>query len=106
TGTSGFSHQFDFVIPKSGKHPERVLQAVNNPTRQEAETLLFAWNDTRQARPDESRLYAVLNDESAGDEGRITVPQLPPDIAAAFDRYQVTPFPWSRRRQYATELAA
>ncbi len=106
TGRSGFAHRFDFVIPKSGLHPERVVQGVNNPTRVEVEGLLFAWNDTREARPDESRLYAVLNDESRGDEGRPTVEELGPDIVSAFERYQVRSIPWSQRRRFAPELAA
>ena len=37
TGTSGFDHLFDFVIPKSPrKQPERIVQAINRPTRDTA----------------------------------------------------------------------
>lgn len=31
TGTSGYDHLFDFVVPKSRKQPERILQAINRP---------------------------------------------------------------------------
>ena len=36
TGISGYDHLFDFVIPKSRKQPERILQAINRPTRDSA----------------------------------------------------------------------
>jgi hypothetical protein len=32
TGTSGYDHLFNFVIPKSRKQPERIVQAINRPT--------------------------------------------------------------------------
>jgi hypothetical protein len=52
TGTSGYDHLFDFVIPKSGKkQPERIVQAINRPTRDTAESFILAWLDTRQVRP-------------------------------------------------------
>ncbi|WP_418888699.1 DUF1829 domain-containing protein, partial [Methanothrix soehngenii] len=35
TGKSGYDHLFDFVIPKSKKRPERILQAINRPSRDE-----------------------------------------------------------------------
>ena len=38
TGTGGYDHLFDFVIPKSRRHPERILQAINRPTRDNAES--------------------------------------------------------------------
>src|SRR5208337_737811 len=50
TGISGYDHLFDFVIPKSRKKPERVLQAINKPTREAAESLIYKWTDTRDVR--------------------------------------------------------
>lgn len=43
TGKSGYDHLFDFVIPKSKKQPERVIQAINRPSRNEAQAVAFAW---------------------------------------------------------------
>jgi hypothetical protein len=34
TGVSGYDHLFNFVIPKSRKQPERIVQAINRPTRE------------------------------------------------------------------------
>src|ERR1035437_5211279 len=63
TGISGFDHLFDFVIPKSPrKQPERIVQAINRPTRDNAEAFIYAWSDTREVRSPESKAFAVLND--------------------------------------------
>ena len=61
-GKTGFDHNFDIVIPKSRAEPERVLQAVNHPDKNAASNLVFGWLDTREARPSNSRAYAMLND--------------------------------------------
>ncbi len=62
TGTSGFDHNFNFVIPKSRKQPERIVQALNHPNRDKAEAFIYAWSDTRQVRDGNSSAYAILND--------------------------------------------
>ena len=62
TGKSGYDHRFDFVIPKSRSQPERVLRTINRPSRDTAQTMAFAWVDTREVRSQESRAYAILND--------------------------------------------
>lgn len=98
TGISGFDHLFDFVIPKSPqKEPERIVQAVNRPTRDNAEAFIYAWNDTRQVRPPESKAYAVLNDS----EHSISV-----GVLDAFRNYQIRPVQWSHRAEVVAELAA
>ena len=43
-------------------HPERTLRAFNRPSREAAQTMAFAWLDTREVRTPESRAYAILND--------------------------------------------
>ena len=63
TGISGFDPLFDFVIPKSSnRQPERIVQAINRPTRDTAEAFIYKWSDTRKVRPIDSKAYAVLND--------------------------------------------
>src|SRR5439155_122220 len=62
TGISDYDHLFDFVIPKSRKQPERILQAINRPTRETAEAFIYKWTDTREVRPVDSKAYAILND--------------------------------------------
>jgi hypothetical protein len=98
TGTSGYDHLFDFVIPKSGKkQPERILQAINRPTRDTAESFILAWLDTRQVRPTDSKAYAVLNDSEQPVSG---------GVMDAFRNYQIQPVPWSHRVEVVAELAA
>ncbi len=51
TGISGYDHLFDFVIPKSRKQPERMIQAVNRPVRDSAQAFIHAWSDTGKLDP-------------------------------------------------------
>jgi uncharacterized protein DUF1829/uncharacterized protein DUF1828 len=98
-GTSGYDHLFDFVIPKSPRHqqPERIVQVVNDPTRQAAQTLILQWTDTREVRAPDSRAYALLND----------LPQaVPRGVIEALSSYRINPVVWSERLQVVQELAA
>ena len=97
TGKSGFVHKFDFVIPKSRKKPERLLRAINNPSRDATTSVLFAWTDTRDVRSPNSSFYVFLNDSERE-------PNL--DLLAAMRGYHVTPILWSARDEFAAELVA
>lgn len=97
TGISGYDHLFNFVIPKSRKEPERIVQAINRPTRETALSFINAWTDTRQTRPPESKAYAMLNDIEQPVSG---------SVIDAFRNYQIRPVPWGDRAQVVPELAA
>lgn len=97
TGTSGYDHLFDFVIPKSRSQPERILRAINRPSRDTAQTMAFAWIDTKQVRPADARAYAFLND---------TDQSLSTSVMDALRNYNVKPVPWSHREDIREELAA
>ena len=97
TGKSGFDHLFEFVIPKSKKQPERILQAINRPSRESAENFAFKWIDTKDARSVESQAYAFLNDQD-------TV--LLPNVLDALQNYAIRGIGWSQREEVAQELAA
>ncbi|RLG24378.1 hypothetical protein DRN77_02485, partial [Methanosarcinales archaeon] len=97
TGKSGLDHSFDFVIPASQKRPERVVQAINHPTRQNIGFLIFAWvQDTKDVRPIESTAYAILNDSEQ---------VIKPDLISALNPYGIKPLLWSKREEYVEELA-
>ena len=96
-GKSGYDHRFDFVIPKSRLHPERILRALNRPTRDAAQTMAFAWMDTKVVRSEESRAYAILNDADR---------EVPQSVLDALNTYEVTPIRWSARNEARGELAA
>lgn len=97
TGKSGYDHMFDFVIPKSRKEPERIIQAVNNPKKDAVEALMFKWLDTKDTRPSDARLYAFLNDG---------LNPVSPAVLDAFRNYGAEPVIWTRRHDYTLALAS
>lgn len=64
TGRSGYAHTFAFVVPASCRAPERLIRAVERPSRDLAASLAFTWVDTKKVRTAESRFYACLYDEN------------------------------------------
>jgi hypothetical protein len=96
-GISGYDQLFDFVIPKSRKQPERIIQAITTPTKEKATLFIHAWNDTRPTRPSESKAYAVLNDAEQPISG---------GVIDALRNYHIQPVPWGQRGEVVTELAA
>jgi hypothetical protein len=97
SGISGYDHLFDFVIPRSRTEPERIVQAVNRPTRDTAEAFIYKWSDTREVRAPDSKAFAVLND--------INQP-VPTGVVDAFRNYAIYPVPWSQKVEVVRELAA
>jgi Domain of unknown function DUF1829/Domain of unknown function DUF1828 len=97
TGKSGYDHLFDFVIPKSRRAPERILQAISRPSKDSAQATAFSWIDTRDVRAADSRAFAFLNDTE----------QRPSEaVLDAMHNYEVKPVLWSEREQVKDELAA
>jgi Domain of unknown function DUF1829/Domain of unknown function DUF1828 len=97
TGKSGYDYLYDFVIPKSKSQPERILQAVNRPTKDSAQRVILAWIDTKEVRSAESKAYAMLNDSENS---------VPPSVIDALRNYDVNPVLWSHREEARGELAA
>lgn len=94
-GRSGFDHTFDFVIPSSPKAPERLLRAINRPARQTISLCVFASNDARAVRAEDTEAYAVLNDEEGSP---------PKHLLAALRAYQIKPILWSQREEHVAAL--
>lgn len=97
TGKSGYDHKFDFVIPKSDQRPERLVEVINHPKKDVAESLLFKWIDTRETRPANSELYAILNDKNASNL---------PNVIDALRGYDLKPILWNERDQFQESLIA
>jgi hypothetical protein len=99
-GKSGYDHGVDFLIPKSRKRPERILQAIAAPKKENIFAYLWTLSDTRAARigdsEQEAEAYAVLNDQERAVGG---------DVIEALNAYRVTPAVWSHRDQYVDALA-
>jgi len=97
TGKTGYDHLFDFVIPKSRRQPERIIQTINRPNRETAQAVAFAWIDTKEVRSPESKAFALLNDSEQA---------VSSSVLDALESYDVCPVPWSKRDQIREELAA
>ena len=73
------------------------MKAINRPSKETAEALVFAWVDTHQVRPEAATAYTVLND------GDLAVS---PSVEEALRSYEITPIRWSKRSSVVLELAA
>jgi len=96
-GKSGYDQLFHFVIPASNKAPERIVHAMNRPSKQSAFNTAFSWLDTRELRAPNQIMYAVLNDDEHSAS---------PAVAEALSNYGVVPVLWSHRDDFIPKLAA
>jgi hypothetical protein len=97
TGKTGYDYIFDFAIPKSKSQPERLIKTINHPNTDAAKAFVLSWIDTKDARPQDSRSYAFLNDQ----DYRVST-----SITGALESYDVVPVIWSRRERVSQELVA
>jgi hypothetical protein len=97
TGKTGYDHRFDFVIPKSRKAPERIIRAINHPSREAALLVVQAWDDTKEVRAPDSQAFALLNDMEQ---------PVSSSVEDALSSYHVTPVPWSKREEVREQLVA
>lgn len=97
TGKTGYDHLFDFVIPKSRRQPERIVQTINRPSRDSAQAVVMSWIDTKEVRSADSRAYALINDSEQS---------VSPGVLDALRSYDVRPVAWSQRESVREELAA
>lgn len=97
-GKSGYDHGVDFLIPKSRRRPERILQAIAAPKKDNIFAYLWTLSDTRSARVGESEVeaFAFLNDQEQPVGG---------DVTEALKAYSVVPAIWSQRTNYVEALA-
>ena len=97
-GKSGYDHGIDFVIPKSRARPERMVQAIAAPKKDNISAYLWTLSDTRAARVTESvpEAYAFLNDQEQ---------QVGGEVIDALKAYDVIPAIWSERTSYVSALA-
>lgn len=98
SGASGYDHLFDFAIPAFNSAPERIIRAINRPNREAAQSMAFAWHDTKDARMgQEAKAIAILNDGEQSPTGA---------VLDALRSYDIRPVLWSRREDIREELVA
>ena len=88
-GKSGYAHNYDFAIQRTRNMPERLCLAINSPSRTSLSSTIFAWNDTRPARPQNSKLIVFLNDSNS----------ISKNVEDAFRNYEIDTIRWSEREQ-------
>jgi len=95
SGRSGFDHKFDFGLPKTQRKPQRVLQAINNLTKDQALSFAFAVADVRATRSEPLQSFTFINDV-----------EHPPveDNLSAIRAYDIQPLPWSHRNDVLSVL--
>lgn len=92
TGISGFAHNYDFLLQRTKNKPERLCQAVNTPNKSSVGNILFAWNDTKPSRKQDSQLIVILNDQNNVVRG----------VEDAFANYDAKVIRWSDRYKSET----
>lgn len=95
-GRTGLSHMFDYVIPRWNQAPERIVKAINSPSKEKIQSVLFAWSDIRDTRKG-SKFFAMVNDAER---------PLATSLAAACKAQDVEVVPWSKRGDFVPELSA
>lgn len=97
TGKSKLTTHYDFAIARSHKSAERFIKVVNNMDLNAARNIIFAWNDTRDMRQHEAKLYAFIqnSDKKVSD-----------DAIGALKEYGIHPALWTEKDKYISELTA
>lgn len=86
-GKTGFSHNYDFLIQRTKKMPERLISAMNTGTQSNMNNILFSWDDTKKVRPEGSELIVMVNDQNSVQDG----------VLDGFHNYDVKTILWSQR---------
>lgn len=87
TGISGFAHNYEFLLQRSKYKPERLCRVMNNPNKNSVGNILFAWNDTKVTRRNDSQLVVLLNDKNSIAKG----------VEEAFLNYDAKVIKWSEK---------
>lgn len=95
-GKSGFVYSYEYLIQRTKDKPERLCKVINNPNKQNFQSTMFMWNDTKETRDNSSQLIVFLNDEN-----RIDM-----NIIEGFKNYNVYTIPWSEREKHLKRLTA
>ena len=95
-GKSGFFYYYDYLIQRTKNKPERLCKVINNPNKQNFQSTMFMWNDTKETRNEDSRLIVFLNDENKIDSS----------IIEGFKNYNVDTILWSEKDKKIDILSA
>lgn len=95
-GKSGFIYSYEYLIQRTKNKPERLCKVINNPSKQNFQSTMFMWDDTKKTRDSNSKLIVFLNDESRIDTS----------IIEGFKNYDVDTILWSEKEKCLNLLSA
>lgn len=96
-GASGFTHNFEFVISKSRKAGKRFVKVINNSKNDQSKITIFLWNDVKQLRDSESKLFVFLNNKDKAIKN---------EALTAFSSYGIKTITWKERENSIQLLTA
>lgn len=96
TGKSGLAHRYEIIIPPSKKDVERFIKPLNQLSKSQTESILFAWDETRKVR-DDAKLIVMINDAEGS---------APQKNIEALKEYDIVPIPYSDRDEYKSQFVA
>ncbi|MDU6361317.1 MULTISPECIES: DUF1829 domain-containing protein [Zhenhengia] len=97
TGKSSLINNFDFIISKSKKAPERLINVCNNLDIMQAKSFVFTWNDTKEVRKPDTKFYIFVN---------TTDKKASQTALTALKHYNIEPILWHEREDYIDVLSA
>lgn len=97
TGKSKLTTHYDFAVAKSKKASERLIKVVNNMSVDAARNIIFAWNDTKDMRQKDAKLYTFIHDVDK---------KVSDDALGALKEYGIQPALWTEKDKYISELIA
>ena len=97
TGKSKLATHYDFAIGRSKNSAERLIKVVNNMDLNAARNIIFAWNDTKEGRQHDTKLYTFIQN---------TDKKVSQDAVGALKEYGIHPALWTEKENYIAELIA
>jgi len=93
-GKSRLTHNFDYIVPRSQKRPDRLLKTLSHPDRNSAISYMLQVSDVRPVR-EKFEALAIMNDLEY---------MVKSQIEQALKEYSIVPFRWSQREQFIARL--
>ncbi|WP_273420239.1 DUF1829 domain-containing protein [Veillonella caviae] len=94
-GKSGYTQNFDFVLQRNERNPERLIKLLNVPNRANLERLMFSWEDVQEQRNNDGKFIIMINDRNKNISGHLS----------HLEEYNIQGIPWSQIDNYQTMLA-
>lgn len=97
TGKSKLTSHYDFVVSRSKKSVERLIKVFNRMDLDAARNAIFTWNDTRELRQPDAKLFVFIQDINR---------RVSKDAINALKEYEITPTLWTERERIIPALVA